>query len=71
MKNNTLTFGLFGDAQRVANYLIANRMSFRFSAMRTDRPGYNVIFLWDADIDCARRFCETHAIAHVESSLEH
>jgi hypothetical protein len=69
MKNNTLTFGLFADAQRVASFLIANRMSFAFSAMRTEL-GYHLIFVWDTDLDCAQSFCHTHAIACASRYLE-
>ncbi len=69
MKNNTLTFGLFTDAQRVANFLIANRMSFTFSAMRTEL-GYHLIFVWDIDLHYAQGFCHTHAIACISRYLE-
>lgn len=64
MKNNTLTFGLHAEAQQVASYLISNRMPFYFSATRNEAPGYNIIFIWDTDMECAQTFCSTHSITH-------
>ena len=69
-KNNTITLGLFADAQKVANYLISNRMPFYFSATRAEAPGYNIIFTWDSDLESAQKFCTSHDITHQLTYLE-
>ena len=69
-KNNALTFGQFVDAQKVANYLISNRMPFYFSATRAETPGYNIIFTWDSDLGWAENFCATHSITHQMCYIE-
>lgn len=70
MKHNTLTFGLFTDAQKVTNYLVSNRMPYYFTATRTEAPGFNIIFIWDTDLECAQRFCSTHSITAQSCYLE-